>query len=147
MTNFDIKLNNIVSIEGQIELLSGLHIGAGDSGLHIGGTDSPVIKNPHTDQPYIPGSSLECKTGRFGSNQQKDADIIYKLDSLKNQVGGIFAQGLLISARELNHTTSKGDTVNTKERAQRHGLQTLEEKQIIKLPDLVRTWCEQGQLI
>jgi hypothetical protein len=89
---------------------------------------------------------IECKTGRFGSNQQKDADIIYKLDSLKNQVGGIFAQGLLMSARELNHTTSKGDTVNTKERAQRHGLLTLEEKQIIKLPELVRAWCEQGQL-
>lgn len=61
MANFDFKLNNILSIQGQITLLSGLHIGAGDSGLHIGGTDSPVIKHPHTDQPYIPGSSIKGK--------------------------------------------------------------------------------------
>ena len=55
------KLEKILEIKGSLELLSGLHIGAGDSEMHIGGTDSPVIKNPHNNLPYIPGSSIKGK--------------------------------------------------------------------------------------
>ncbi len=55
------KLNNITKISGRIILESGLHIGAGDTELHIGGTDNPVVKHPHTREPYIPGSSLKGK--------------------------------------------------------------------------------------
>ena len=55
------KLNKIIEIQGTLELLSGLHIGAGDSEMHIGGTDKAVIKNPHTKLPYIPGSSIKGK--------------------------------------------------------------------------------------
>jgi len=55
------QLTNIQKITGQIELLSGLHIGSGNTEIHIGGTDNPVIKNPITQQPYIPGSSIKGK--------------------------------------------------------------------------------------
>jgi CRISPR/Cas system CMR subunit Cmr6 (Cas7 group RAMP superfamily) len=48
-------------LEGAIILKSGLHIGSGNMEMHIGGTDSPVIKHPHTLEPYIPGSSLKGK--------------------------------------------------------------------------------------
>ena len=40
---------------------SGLHIGGSQDELVIGGSDNPVIKNPATSQPYIPGSSLKGK--------------------------------------------------------------------------------------
>ena len=55
------KLTHISEIKGQIELVSGLHIGSGNAEMHIGGTDNPVIKNPVTNEPYIPGSSLKGK--------------------------------------------------------------------------------------
>ncbi len=55
------KLTRIQKITGQIELLTGLHIGSGNTEIHIGGTDNPVIKNPITQQPYIPGSSIKGK--------------------------------------------------------------------------------------
>ncbi len=55
------KLLEIKRLEGTITLKSGLHIGSGDMEMHIGGTDSPVIKHPHTLEPYIPGSSLKGK--------------------------------------------------------------------------------------
>lgn len=55
------KLIKIAQLKGQIELITGLHIGAGDTEMHIGGTDSPVVKHPQTLQPYIPGSSLKGK--------------------------------------------------------------------------------------
>ena len=40
---------------------SGLHIGGSPDELVIGGSDNPVIKNPVTGRPYIPGSSLKGK--------------------------------------------------------------------------------------
>jgi CRISPR-associated protein Csm3 len=55
------QLIEIKEIKGKIILKSGLHIGAGDTEMHIGGTDNPVIKHPHTQEPYIPGSSIKGK--------------------------------------------------------------------------------------
>ena len=55
------QLTQLRRFSGEIELLTGLHIGSGNNEMHIGGTDSPVIKHPHTNEPYIPGSSLKGK--------------------------------------------------------------------------------------
>lgn len=57
----NMKLITIKELKGKIVLKSGLHIGSGNMEMHIGGTDSPVIKHPHTLEPYIPGSSLKGK--------------------------------------------------------------------------------------
>lgn len=57
----DIKMLGRVQVEGRITLRSGLHIGAGNDGVEIGGVDNPVIRHPHTNEPYIPGSSLKGK--------------------------------------------------------------------------------------
>jgi len=51
----------INTINGQIELLSGLHIGGGDDTMKIGGIDNSVIKDANSGNPYIPGSSLKGK--------------------------------------------------------------------------------------
>ncbi len=51
----------IKTINGQIELLSGLHIGSGDDTMKIGGIDNSVVKDANSDKPYIPGSSLKGK--------------------------------------------------------------------------------------
>lgn len=55
------KLVGIIELRGKIILKSGLHIGSGDMEMRIGGVDNPVIKHPHTQEPYIPGSSLKGK--------------------------------------------------------------------------------------
>ncbi len=55
------KLISIKKLQGKIILKSGLHVGSGNMEMHIGGTDSPVIKHPHTLEPYIPGSSIKGK--------------------------------------------------------------------------------------
>ncbi|MCX7786409.1 MAG: type III-A CRISPR-associated RAMP protein Csm3 [Spirochaetes bacterium] len=55
------KLIKIKEIKGKIRLLSGLHIGAGNDKIEIGGMDNPVIKDPATGAPYIPGSSIKGK--------------------------------------------------------------------------------------
>ncbi len=43
----------------KLHLVSGLHIGAGNDRIEIGGIDNPVLKHPHTREPYIPGSSIK----------------------------------------------------------------------------------------
>jgi CRISPR-associated protein Csm3 len=55
------KLEAIKEITGRIILKTGLHVGGGDMEMKIGGLDNPVIKHPHTQEPYIPGSSLKGK--------------------------------------------------------------------------------------
>ncbi|NPA63691.1 MAG: type III-A CRISPR-associated RAMP protein Csm3 [Epsilonproteobacteria bacterium] len=51
----------IRTLRGRIKVQTGLHIGAGDDTMRIGGIDNPVIKDPNTRLPYIPGSSLKGK--------------------------------------------------------------------------------------
>lgn len=55
----NLKCNVIIT--GNIRVLTGLHIGASRSALEIGGVDSPVLRDPVTRYPYIPGSSLKGK--------------------------------------------------------------------------------------
>jgi len=55
------RLLKIKKLDGKIFLKTGLHIGSGEVEMHIGGTDNPIIRHPHTREPYIPGSSLKGK--------------------------------------------------------------------------------------
>ncbi len=55
------KQVNTKKITGTIKVLTGLHIGAGSDTIEIGGMDNPIVKNPVTNEPYIPGSSLKGK--------------------------------------------------------------------------------------
>lgn len=48
-----------IVIKGKIKAVTGLHIGSQREVLEIGGIDNPVIKDPYTGLPYIPGSSLK----------------------------------------------------------------------------------------
>lgn len=55
------KLKGIKEIKGIITLLSGMSIGGNPSNIEIGGNDNPIIRNPITNEPYIPGSSIKGK--------------------------------------------------------------------------------------
>jgi len=63
-----IRLLGHITIRGVIEAMTGLHIGGTADAIDKGGIDSPVIKNPVTNEPYIPGSSLR---GRMRSLLEK----------------------------------------------------------------------------
>jgi CRISPR-associated protein Csm3 len=62
MTNgCDFSFAKKVFVSGQIISLTGLHIGGNSMEMSIGGADSIVIRDPLTNYPYIPGSSLRGK--------------------------------------------------------------------------------------
>lgn len=85
------KLTKIIVIRAQINCLTGLHIGGGDTEIHIGGIDNQVIKNPITRRPYIPGSSIKGKmrsmlewcSGSVGQNpvkiEQSDNPEVFRI--------------------------------------------------------------------
>lgn len=54
-------LKKIKKIKGQIEVVTGLRIGASQETMEIGGMDNPIIRNPANGEPYIPGSSIKGK--------------------------------------------------------------------------------------
>ncbi len=56
-----IKLEKKVIYTGTITLKTGLHIGGTNASLNIGGPDKFVVRNPISNIPYIPGSSLKGK--------------------------------------------------------------------------------------
>jgi CRISPR-associated protein Csm3 len=55
------KQAGLKKITGKIAVKTGLHIGGGNDKVEIGGMDNPVIRNPLTREPYIPGSSIKGK--------------------------------------------------------------------------------------
>ncbi len=69
---------------GYIELETGLHIGGTNAALNIGGPDKFVVRNPLTNIPYIPGSSLkgkmrsliELRDGTISKKKDKDGRIV-----------------------------------------------------------------------
>jgi CRISPR-associated protein Csm3 len=61
MTERTIQLQGRVFLHFHIETVTGLHIGGSDTGIEIGGVDKTVIRDPLTNRPYIPGSSLRGK--------------------------------------------------------------------------------------
>ncbi len=48
-------------IKGIISCKTGLRIGGAGGIIQIGGVDNPIIRDPLTNYPYIPGSSLKGK--------------------------------------------------------------------------------------
>lgn len=68
----------IVQLQGRLFLnftlnaKTGLHIGGSPSNIAIGNLDNHVIRNPLTDQPYIPGSSLR---GKMRSQLEKQLGV------------------------------------------------------------------------
>jgi CRISPR-associated protein Csm3 len=55
------QLAGKIRIESLLQVKTGLHIGGGGETLDIGGLDKPVIRDPLTQQPYLPGSSIKGK--------------------------------------------------------------------------------------
>lgn len=91
-----------VIIRGKIECLSGMHIGGSKDKMEIGGVDSPVLRNPRTRMPYIPGSSLKGKMRyliefskgvvNMNGDVSKDSEIgrlfgIHAEDKVNNDIG------------------------------------------------------------
>ncbi|HYX07730.1 MAG TPA: type III-A CRISPR-associated RAMP protein Csm3 [Bacteroidales bacterium] len=55
------KLNKKIFIKAELTAKTGLHVGGSNLSMAIGGADAVVVRNPITQEPYIPGSSIKGK--------------------------------------------------------------------------------------
>jgi CRISPR-associated protein Csm3 len=78
-------MGNIV-IKGTIKAETGLHIGASADTVEIGGIDSPVIKHPIKDEPYVPGSSLKGKMRSFMEKVTASVDKDFKYNRKAQEI-------------------------------------------------------------
>ncbi|MCU7496192.1 MAG: type III-A CRISPR-associated RAMP protein Csm3 [Ignavibacteria bacterium] len=82
------KLSKKIFIEGTITTITGLHIGSSNIGMSIGGADAVVLRNPISNKPYIPGSSLKGKMrsliekleGEFEEGNNQTGPLLSKPD-------------------------------------------------------------------
>ncbi|WP_196592172.1 type III-A CRISPR-associated RAMP protein Csm3 [Pectinatus frisingensis] len=72
-----------ISITGGLKILTGLHIGGGGNTSAIGAVDSPVIRDPLSKCPIIPGSSLKGKMRTLLAKlyDDKDTGVLGKPDN------------------------------------------------------------------
>ena len=55
------KIVKYRKVTGTILCETGLRVGGSSESIEIGGMESPIVRHPITDEPYIPGSSLKGK--------------------------------------------------------------------------------------
>lgn len=68
-----------IEITGTLTVLTGLQIGAGDGFSAIGAVDKPVVRDPLSRLPMIPGTSLKGKVRTLLSRQYgADTETFYR---------------------------------------------------------------------
>ena len=84
------KIIKKIFIRGTITVLTGLHIGGSSVAMSIGGAEV-VVRNPLTNEPYIPGSSLRGKMRalleRFRGLEQKTGEGGFSYENGKADAG------------------------------------------------------------
>lgn len=93
VNNMSNRLTKKIKIETIITATSGLHIGGSNLSMAIGGADAVVIRDPITQQPIIPGSSIKGK-----------------MRSLTERILGAYEEGKMGAIRSVPFTAkSKND--------------------------------------
>lgn len=72
-----------IQITGTIEVVTGMHIGGSEAFAAIGAIDSPVIIDPLSRKPIIPGSSLKGKMRALLAKAYNPAVVNHNDDSEK----------------------------------------------------------------
>ena len=89
---------------------------------------------------------VECKTGQI-QKEQRDSEVIYKLDSLASHAGGLYCERLLVSAAPLDHQRKNGQKVKVSSRARSYDIDVLQYQGVKKLREVLLNWMETGRLI
>lgn len=89
-----------IQITGTIEVVTGMHIGGSDAFAAIGAIDSPVIIDPLSRKPIIPGSSLKGKMRALLAKAYNPTVVNHNDDSEKiSRLFGSSANNKLMTSR------------------------------------------------
>lgn len=89
-----------IQITGTIEVVTGMHIGGSEAFAAIGAIDSPVIIDPLSRKPIIPGSSLKGKIRALLAKAYNPTVVNHNDDSEKiSRLFGSSANNKLMTSR------------------------------------------------
>lgn len=81
-------------IKANVKLLTGMHIGASSDFSPIGAVDSIVVKDPLTNRPIIPGSSIKGKLRTMMAKLMSDGMFLPKHDDDKEEIKRLFGSSV-----------------------------------------------------
>ena len=84
------KLLKKIIYTGNLVVKTGLHIGGTNASLNIGGPDKFVVRNPLTNIPYIPGSSLKGKLRSLLELEYGETSNGMPSNNVKSKAGALF---------------------------------------------------------
>lgn len=113
-----------IQITGQLEVVTGLHIGGASAFAAIGAVDAPVVRDVRTNLPMIPGSSLKGKIRSLLAKEYNDG--IVQPDGDDERIKRLFGSA------EKNHVKRSRVLVSdmildNEEELRKHGLQSMTE--------------------
>lgn len=79
-----------IQITGDIEVVTGMHIGGSSAFAAIGAVDSPVIKDVRTNLPMIPGSSIKGKMRSLLAKMYNENVVAEKPDEDNERLTRLF---------------------------------------------------------
>ena len=83
-----------LELTGKLEILTGLHIGGESAFAAIGAVDSPVVRDPLSNEPMIPGSSLKGKLRALLARQYNGNRIVKTCDQDDLRICRLFRQNI-----------------------------------------------------
>ncbi len=95
-------LKGKILITGSLKVLTGMHIGGSSDFAPIGAVDSPFIRDPFTNAPLIPGSSLKGKIRTLLAKSTCDGYVLNDISDDKDVVKRLFGasgKGFAVPAR------------------------------------------------
>jgi len=82
-----------IMISGKLTILTGLHIGASGDFSPIGAVDSIVVRDPVTQQPIIPGSSIKGKMRSLLAAIDSESPWLPKIEEEPELLQRLFGSG------------------------------------------------------
>ncbi len=79
---------------------------------------------------------IECKTGNLDQEPHGAKETIYKLEALRDLVGGTFGRAMLVSYRALNEHTRK--------RCREYGIEVVQGSQLERLQERLIAWIDRA---
>ena len=90
MSNTQRTLIDKIAITAELELLTGMHIGASNDFAPIGAVDSVIVRDPLSKQPIIPGSSLKGKMRTLLAKTETDSPIMKSISDDSDEIKRLF---------------------------------------------------------
>lgn len=112
-----------ILIEGELEVITGMHIGTGGDCAAIGAVTSPIIRDRISNLPMVPGSTLKgkirsllakeyCPEANEPKNDNQNIKRIFGGDFGENKITGrcIFSDSTLSNSKELKNMSIDNPT-------------------------------------